>query len=906
MFQTISQRLGWVLVVALLLFLGGPSLRSCVTGGLGMLAARSGNPVAPCALTQVEQSPDADTKGEDSTANLDAFGDTLPKGAVARLGTLRWRARGEVETLAYAPDGKTVAALSNRGLCLFEAATGKLKAHINPPSTSFHRFAYSPDGARLACAARVANQKDVVQIWEATGHRMLKEIAVGQVYWLGWSADGQLLGATREEGAILLNEVSTGQVRRLKAKKLPPAVQGIPPCMYAPVAKLFAARDEASTIHVWDTTTGEDRYSLQLSLGKEAYIRELALSLDGRMLASLHYENAGKRNVVQLWNVASGKVTHTLGKDQEYLANVAFSPDGKTLATIGWNDVRFWDTASGRERCRAKGVANFGVQVAFAPDSRTLATAERHSGAIHLWDVDTGRLKPEAAGHSTGPYHVSFSPDGRRVASGGELDGSIIVWDPTTGKQLVRISRSPTWCRACAFSPDGKMLYSSWTSDKLVVFEAASGREWSSWTLEDPDRPDTRQSGMYTSLSADGKTLVALSNYRSKKPGGPFIAELLATGWDTATGKQLFRRRHDPVDFGIAVTPDSRVVAAIHSSDGLQEPSPEGGMTPGKGPIRLEELATGKRLLTLPGLEGQSQPLAFSPDGRYLTTNTFGPPPPGLDGAPNEKQVQALRVWETVSATELFVLRTVINSRVAFSHDGRVFAFSGPAQDVRLWGLRQGKEVRRLTGFTSNITTLAFSPDGTRLVTGLEDSTLLIWDVADVVAARTAAGLTDAEAARAWTDLGADARKAFVARAALADSPDKALMLLKKHLAPAAPPDAQRVQQLLAALDSEVFKVRETAQQEISAMGDLAAPHLEQALKGELSPEARRRIQALRDKLQGPVTQSEALRALRAVAVLEEITTQEAKQLLEKLASGVPDARLTREAKAALQRLERR
>src|SRR5262249_7977640 len=153
--------------------------------------------------------------------------------------------------------------------------------------------------------------------------------------------------------------------------------------------KLFAAPGESNTIHVWDTETGEERQVLQLGAGKGDYLRELALTNNGRMLASLKHEDAASRELVQLWDVASGKVTPTPAKDQEYLANVGFSPDGKTLATIGWNDVRFWDTASGRERSRAKGVANFGVRVAFAPDSKTLVTMERYSGTLHRWDVGT-------------------------------------------------------------------------------------------------------------------------------------------------------------------------------------------------------------------------------------------------------------------------------------------------------------------------------------------------------------------------------------------------------------------------------------------------------------------------------------------------------------------------------------
>src|SRR5262249_26780395 len=117
---------------------------------------------------------------------------------------------------------------------------------------------------------------------------------------------------------------------------------------------------------------------------------------------------------------------------------------------------------------------------------------------------------------------------------------------------------------------------------------------------------------------------------------------------------------------------------------------------------------------------------------------------------------------------------------------------------------------------------------------------------------------------------------------------------------------AQRLRRWLADLDSEVYAARETAQKELAAVGELAAPALEQALAREPSPEARRRLQALVDKLQGPITQPELLRAVRAVAVLEDIATPEARQLLERLAAGAPEARLTQEAKAALERLDRR
>src|SRR5262249_6587231 len=264
-------------------------------------------------------------------------------------------------------------------------------------------------------------------------------------------------------------------------------------------------------------------------------------------------------------DMATGKVTHPVAGDQKNLDAVAFSPDGMTLATIGWNDVRFFDVASGRERSRAQGVVNFGQRVAFAPDSKTLATFERYSGTVHLWDVDSGKLKPEPAGHTNACYVVTFSPDGRRVATKGAEDHALIVWDPTTGKQLVRLSSIPSYSlsRACVFSPDGDTLCLSWEDGKLMLLDAMSGRERRVVTLDDPDPPKNPEPG-YLDLSSDGKTFVAIRLQLPQKRSGP----LVVTGWDAITGKRLFTRTREPADFGVVMSPDARLLAASQGSGG--------------------------------------------------------------------------------------------------------------------------------------------------------------------------------------------------------------------------------------------------------------------------------------------------------------------------------------------------
>jgi WD40 repeat protein len=876
------------LALALVLALG-----AAVGGAVGLMHTNppTGSSAAPGQVAPVFGAAPGPEKEQ---ARTDLYGDPLPRGALVRLGTLRWRTGAGVEALAFSSDGKLLAAETKRGVWLFDTATGKRKP-FRPGGSSVAQIAFSPDGRRLAftCTPEGARPgKRVVRIWDLAGGRKVREADADKLRWLGWSADGRPLAVYLGKDAVLLRELATGKERRLGVEHLPPAVRGLSACAYAARGNVLAVPDARGVIHVWDAATGVKRCALRT---KGGYVAGLAVSPDGRSLASITIEQAGC--IVQLWDVAAGRATHTLTPHQLYFYTALFSPDGKTLATVSyWYEIRFWDVASGRELRRTRGGLSLGKAAAFSPDGKTLATAAKEGQAIHLWDVATAALRPQPPGHAHGPSHVTFSADGWRVATGGQ-DGAVLVWDLATGRRLAAVRRPFRWDRGHAFSADGRSLFSGWDDDQVHVSDAATGRTWHVLKMEDPDRPETRQSGMDLFLSDDRRTLVAVSYYYPRREGEGMTGEMLLTGWDAATRKQLFRRRRAAPFSWVAVTADARVLAA----DGRG-----GGPGPGWGPLRIEVLATGERLLDLAAPEGQKWPALFSPDGRLLAAHHSGPPlRPGPGGGP-ELPSCTLRVWELATAKELLALPEELNSRAAFSPDGRVLALSAAMHEIALWDLGSGKELRRFKGLGAQVTSLAFSPDGGRLISGLSDSTLLVWDVSAVREAARPVGLDAAGAARAWADLGADARKAFAARRALAWSPDRALPLLRERLKPAPAPDAERLRRLLADLGSARFAVREQARKDLEEVGAPAEPALRQALKRKPPLEVERRIQGLLDRLRGPVTRPDTVRAVRAVAVLEDVGTPEARRLLRAVAAGARGARLTQEAQASLERLARR
>jgi hypothetical protein len=312
------------------------------------------------------------------------------------------------------------------------------------------------------------------------------------------------------------------------------------------------------------------------------------------------------------------------------------------------------------------------------------------------------------------------------------------------------------------------------------------------------------------------------------------------TLWDFASGKEL-KTLHSDLDISGRLVPsaDRRIVAS---------PAEE-------GQIALWDLTSGLRLGSILPEGDTNVPLALSPDGKFLATG---------EG------------WLDYSK-------------------------------IIIWELATGQKCTEyINGHRNAIECLGFSPDGRILATGSMDTTVLLWDLTGLVRKGKfpTRNLTSAKVKSLWAELASkDAARAYKAIWSLTAARRQSLALLRRQLRPIPKINFRRVAQLVADLDHDEFSMREKASAALEKMGDLAEPGIRKALAKRPSVEFRLRAQKLLDMLTKPITSPGKLRPLRAIVVLEQIASPEARLILKKLMQGAPESHFTQEAKAALQRI---
>jgi len=323
--------------------------------------------------------------------------------------------------------------------------------------------------------------------------------------------------------------------------------------------------------------------------------------------------------------------------------------------------------------------------------------------------------------------------------------------------------------------------------------------------------------------------------------------------------------------------------------------------------VHLRDLATDKDLWHAALPNNVNYCVAFSPNGDVLALAESD----NLQGVTSARPERAIRILDLATGRQLLRFGICLDgyASLAFSPDDRTLATGGVDHPIRIWEVATGTERRRLAAPAGRVSALVFAGAGETLISVNSDATALVWDltggtIRDPLTSQT----TDDSALEShWKDLASpDADKAYRAVWSLCETPGRTAAFLKARLHPVVVPDPKRVAALINDLGSEQFAVRTRAAKELEHLGDAAESALREMGAADMPLEVKRRIDRLLESLQPPIVDAERLRALRAIEVLEHVAVPDARELLRALAKGVPNALVTREARASLQRLTAR
>ncbi len=287
--------------------------------------------------------------------------------------------------------------------------------------------------------------------------------------------------------------------------------------------------------------------------------------------------------LAKTWRCSSSLTGHS-----NWVWSVAFSPDGKTLAS-GSRDktIKLWELGTGKQIRTLWGHSNWVWSVAFSPDGKTLFSGSGDK-TLKIWQIPSGKIIRTLTGHSGPIYSIAVSPDGQIIASGSG-DKTLKIWQIDSNEAIYTLTRHLFWIRCIAISPDGQILASGGLDNNIHLWHISTGK-WSRTFMGHSNWV------RFIAFSPNGKILASASYDKTIKV------------WDLATGKEIYTLTgHTDLISCIAISPDGQILA----SSGRDKT------------IKFWQLSTGQEISSINDRSDAVSCIAFSPDGQTLVTGNL-------------------------------------------------------------------------------------------------------------------------------------------------------------------------------------------------------------------------------------------------------------------------------------------
>ena len=539
------------------------------------------------------------------------------------------------------------------------------------------------------------------RVWNiATGQEISRILHGDEVNAVAFTSNGKWAASGSGDGIIKIWDIFTGQ--NIAVMEHDGHIYDLE---FSASGKWLVSSSQDGTARVWDVAEGKEISRMFHG----SFVTAVAFSPDEKWVLSggcdiFDSSTVCRSGTARVWEARTGKEVARINHDDGNISAVAFSPDGKLVASGGGlfsSNVRVWEASTGvvlsvMETSHENGIwdiafdSSGSMVIAGGCDKRSGIKNPCYFGSARIWDVETG-AEVSRFSHNGNVRSVAFSQDGSLAVLGGdEMIGR--VWEVETGEEISQ------------FHHQGIIFAVKFTLDRKKIISAAADGTVRTWDIEpDQSLSIVDSAAGYLSkiaFSPDSKWLLSdRCDQRDKSFMIPICISNYAHVWDVSTGEEISSNSHSDEISVVAFHPNEEI-AASGSRDGV---------------IVIWQAATGEKIAELFHSEAITA-IAFSLGGDFLASGSTD---------------STVRVWDVVTGNEILQMaHDDVVTTVVFSPDGKYILSGSRDNTVRIWDLSTGNEIKRFL-YEQPVTSAAFSPDGLTILAGSEDGTARTWDASE-------------------------------------------------------------------------------------------------------------------------------------------------------------------------------